>query len=186
MSDSSTTEPGGKSGNPLLDLPLEEIPGQWREHARELRRENARFRELVKQDDVKRIDAAVAAAKAEHEAQTVALLRSAREKADARVISAEVRAAARAMGICDLDALTLLDLSQVTVDPESGAVAGVTPALEAFRQSKPYLFKDVPRDTTQTRGAPRPVGDARFDARRATREELEADAKARGLRIKHY
>jgi hypothetical protein len=173
------------SNNPLRDLPLEDIPGQWREHARELRRENARLRELAKEDDAgaqKRIDGALAAAREEHQAQ----LRSAHEKADGRVVAAEVRAAARAMGLCDLDALKLLDLSQVRVDAESGEVKGAAEVLEGFRQAKPYLFKGAPRDTAQTRAAPRPSGDARFDARRATREELEADAKARGLRIKHY
>lgn len=191
MSDSSTHATSGAApGNPLLDLSLDQIPEQWREHARELRRENARFRDLLKQHDEtaqqKRIDDAVKAALSAHEQKSATLVQAERDAARQRVVQAEVRAAAGAAGIRDLDALKLLDLSAISVDAETGEVNGVKAMLDAFRKDKPYLFQDTPCDTTQTRRAPMPADSGKFDARKATREELEADAKARGLRIKHH
>ncbi len=41
--------PAAKSSNPILLRSLDEIPEDWREHARELRVENARWRRLAKQ-----------------------------------------------------------------------------------------------------------------------------------------
>jgi uncharacterized protein YdcH (DUF465 family) len=187
MSDSSTH---AASGNPLLDLSLDQVPEQWREHARELRRENARFRDLLKQYDEtaqqKKIDDAVKTALSAHEQKSATLVQAERDAARQRVVQAEVRAAAGAAGIRDLDALKLLDLSAISVDAETGEVNGVKAMLDAFKKDKPYLFQDAPRDTTQTRRAPMPADSGKFDARKATREELEADAKARGLRIKHH
>jgi len=192
MSDSSTASSAlaAKSGNPLLDAPLEEIPDQWREHARELRRENAKWREMARQQDdsvqQRRLDEAVAAARREHEEKAAALLHAERVAAGKRIVAAEVQGAALALGIQDLDALKLLDMSRVSVDAVSGEVSGVRELLEQFKESKPYLFRAAHRDTTQTRGVPPAANGRKFDARHATREELAADAKARGLNIKHF
>jgi hypothetical protein len=192
MSDSiiASSALAAKPGNPLLDAPLEEIPDQWREHARELRRENAKWREMARQQDEsaqqRRLDDALAVARREHEEKTSALLQAERAAAGKRIVAAEVRSVALALGIQDLDALKLLDTSRVSVDADSGEVGGVRELLEQFRQSKPYLFRETARDTTQTRGAPPAANGRKFDARHATREELASDAKARGLRIKQF
>ncbi len=191
MSDSSTASaPAARPGNPLLDAPLEDIPDQWREHARELRRENAKWREMARQQDEsaqqRRLDEAVAAARREHEEKTGALLQAERAAAGKRIVAAEVRAMAQAMGIADLDALKLLDTSCVAVDADSGEVSGVGELLEQFKLAKPYLFREAARDTTQTRGVPLAANGRKFDARSATREELAADARARGLNIRQF
>jgi len=191
MSDNaSSSAAAAKSGNPLLDAPLEDIPDQWREHARELRRENARWREMARQQDEsvqqRRLDDAVAAARREHESKTAALLQSERAAAGRRIVAAEVRSAALALGIQDLDALTLLDTSRIAVDADSGEVDGVRELLEQFKEAKPYLFRGAPRDTTQTRGVPPVANGRKFDARHATREELALDARARGLNIRQF
>jgi hypothetical protein len=178
-------------GNPLLDAPLEDIPDAWREHARELRRENAKYRELAKQADEeaqqKKIDAALKEAADKQKQETEALLKKEREASNKRIVSAEVRAAATAQGIQDLDALKLLDTSKITVNEETGEASGVKELIDEFKKAKPYLFKEPTVDTTQTRRPPAAEGGTKkFDASTATKEELAADAKSRGLKLRTH
>lgn len=72
------------------------------------------------------------------EAQAAA--QAATEKANQRLIRAEVKVAAAALGIVDPDAaLALADLSKVQV-ADDGTVSGVKEALEALAKAKPYLI----------------------------------------------
>lgn len=62
------------------------------------------------------------------------------ERANGLLIAAEVRTLGAPMGLLDADAaLALMDKDKVKVD-EKGAVAGAKEALEALKESKPYLF----------------------------------------------
>ena len=185
----AATPPASKTGNPILDLPIEQVPEEWREHARELRRENASLRALAKQVDDKaaqeRIDAAVKAASDAHKAETQALLQGTRDAANKRIIQAEVRAAATALGLKDADGLKLLDTSALTID-DSGDVFGVAELLAEFKKNKPYLFKEAVSDTAQSRRTPDRNSGKPFDARTARPEEIAADAKARRLTLKQH
>jgi len=185
----ATTAAAPRIGNPLLDLPIEEVPDAWREHARELRRENAALREKTKAIDEAaaqaKIDDAVKKAIDAQKAETKATLDAERAATDKRIINTELKAAAVALGIQDTDALKLVDISTLKVD-ENGEVAGVTELLEAFKTAKPYLFKAPVTETSQTRQTPPKKKVETFDARTATKEEIAADAKARGLHLKAF
>jgi len=189
MSTAAPPSPAGKTGNPILDLPIEQVPEEWREHARELRRENASLRALARQVDDKaaqeKIDAAVKAASDAHKAETEALLQGTRDAANRRIIQTEVRAAAAALGLKDADGLKLLDTSGLTVD-DSGDVSGVADLLAEFKKNKPYLFREALSDTAQSRRTPDRIGGKPFDARTARPEEIAADAKARRLTLKQH
>lgn len=183
--------PPVKTGNPLLDLPIEEVPDQWREHARELRRENASLREKTKAIDEAaaqaKIDEAVKRAIDAQKADTKATLDAEREASNRRIINAEVKAIAISLGLQDVDAIKLLDTSSLKVDETTGEVAGVAELLATFKTAKPYLFKEPPASTSSTgTPPPKPKKVETFDARTATKEELVADAKARGLNIKMF
>lgn len=179
-----------KSGNPLLDDPIETIPVEWQAHARELRRENAKFRELAKTFDEKaaqdKIDAAVKAAVDAQDAKTQEILKKERDTLNRRVIGVEVRTEAAKLGIQNMDDLKLVDTSKLAVNDETGEVAGVAELLAEFKKTRPYLFKEPVVDTTQSLKTPKKDGAKAFDARTATKEEIEADAKSRGLNLKNY
>lgn len=183
------TQPA-KTGNPLLDLPIEEVPDQWREHARELRRENANLREKTKVIDEAaaqaKIDDAVKKAIDAQKAETKATLDAERAASDRRIINAEVKAVAVSLGLQDVDAIKLVDTSALKVDETTGEVAGVTELLAAFKTAKPYLFKEPPASSSNPNPTPPKKKTETFDARTATKEEIAADAKARGLTLKHY
>jgi hypothetical protein len=181
--------PPVKTGNPLLDLPIDQVPDQWRDHARELRRENAALREKAKAIDEAaaqaKIDDAVKKAVDAQKAEAEATREADRQASNRRIINAEVKAVALSMGIQDVDALKLVDTSALKVD-DAGEVAGVSEVLEAFKTAKPYLFKAPVVDTTQTRHTPPPKKVETFNARTATKEEIAADAKARGLTLRAF
>jgi len=108
--------PPAKTGNPLLDLPIEEVPDQWREHARELRRENASLREKTKSIDEAaaqaKIDEAVRKAVEAQETKTKAIIDAEREASHRRIINSEVKGAALSIGLQDADAIKLIDISR--------------------------------------------------------------------------
>jgi hypothetical protein len=174
----------------LLDLPIDEVPDQWREHARELRRENASLREKAKVVDEAaaqaKIDEAVKKAVDAQKAETKAILDAEREASNRRIINAEVKAVAVSLGLQDVDAIKLVDTSTLKVDEATGDVTGVSDLLAAFKTAKPYLFKEPPASTTNPNPVPPKKKVETFDARTATKEEIAADAKARGLTLKHY
>jgi hypothetical protein len=182
--------PPAKTGNPLLDLPIEEVPDQWREHAKELRRENASLREKTKVIDEAaaqaKIDEAVKKAVDAQEAKTKAILDTERAASDRRIINAEVKAVAVALGLQDVDAIKLLDTSTLKVDEATGEVVGVSDLLAAFKTAKPYLFKEPPVSSSNPNPPPPKKKLETFDARTATKEEIAADAKSRGLNLKSF
>lgn len=62
------------------------------------------------------------------------------EKANSRLVAAEVKAIGASLGLVDADvALALLDKTKVKVK-DDGTVEGVKEALEALKTSKAYLF----------------------------------------------
>ena len=62
------------------------------------------------------------------------------EKANTRLVAAEVKAIGASLGLVDADvAISLLDKSKVKVK-DDGSVEGVKEALEALKTSKSYLF----------------------------------------------
>lgn len=177
-----------KAPNPLLEGPIEEVPDAWREHARELRRENANLREkakLVDENAAKaKLEAAVREAIDAQAAKTDEIIKNERAASDKRIVNTEVRAAALALGIQSMDDLKLIDTSKLTVNQETGEVSGVSELLTELKTAKPYLFKEPVVDTTQSRSTPPKDKGKVFDARNATPEELAADAKQRGLKLK--
>lgn len=182
-----TPAPAAKT-NPLLDGPIEDVPDAWREHARELRRENAALRERTKQVDEAaaqaKIDDAVKKAVDEQAAKTEGLLKAEREASDKRTIASEVRLAATRLGIVDLDGLKLADTTSLKVDPATGEVAGVDELLTAFKTARPYLFKEAPAGSSHPGAAPKPAPANKFDARKATPAEIDAEAKRLGITVK--
>jgi hypothetical protein len=86
--------------------------------------------------------AEAAAARQEAEAAKAAAETRATETekaANARIIRAEVRAAAIAAGMVDPDGIAMLDLSKVKLD-DKGAVVIPDGYFEAVKAAKPYLF----------------------------------------------
>jgi uncharacterized membrane protein YqiK len=148
------------------------------EYVRELREENKGLRlaktnaeraaEDAKAEAVKAktdAEAAVAAAKADAEAKVKEAdtrvsdgVAAAQKAADDRVISAELRTAATAAGMKDLDGLKLADLSSVKLNAE-GKVEGADALLTSLKEAKPYLFGE-PARTTTTQTAPPPAPNA--------------------------
>lgn len=92
--------------------------------------------------------------------------------ADARTIAVEVKAALRAEGIVDLDAIKLLDTSGLKVDA-NGEVVGLAELVEKAKTDKPYLFKAP--TTTTTYQPPRPGVPAPKTAKEMSAEEYSAE-----------
>ena len=68
-------------------------------------------------------------------------IREATDRANTRLIAAEVKATGADYGLVDADAaLKLMDTSAIKV-ADDGTVTGVKEAMEALKTSKPYLFK---------------------------------------------
>jgi uncharacterized protein YfiM (DUF2279 family) len=62
------------------------------------------------------------------------------EKANSRLISAEIKSLGVGMGLLDADvAMQLLDREKLKVD-DNGEITGVKEALEELQKNKPYLF----------------------------------------------
>lgn len=67
----------------------------------------------------------------------------AQKAANERILNTEIKSVARALNANDPnDVLALLDKAQVEVD-EEGNLTGVEEAVTAFKESKPWLFKQV-------------------------------------------
>lgn len=124
-------------------------PREPTEYERRLRRESAKHRTDAKmaRDEVERIKAA-------QENEKEAIRAQAKADADLRVIRAELKAAAIAAGMVDLDGLKLLDLSGVKLS-ESGDIEGADALFAAAKTAKPYLFGD--KSSTTSPVSPPPI-----------------------------
>lgn len=96
----------------------------------------------------KEINAILAKAKADKDAQLPEAAQNAikeqTEKANKKLITAEVKSIGASMGLLDADtALLLMKRDGVTVD-DDGNVSGVKEALEALETEKAYLFNKTP------------------------------------------
>jgi len=64
----------------------------------------------------------------------------AKQSADARIIGAELKAAARDAGLIDADDLRLVDLSALKLS-DKGEIDGLTALVDSLKTGKPHLFK---------------------------------------------
>lgn len=79
---------------------------------------------------------------------------------------AELKAAAVAAGLTDVDLLPLIDRRLVKIDSATGAITGIPEAIATFKTSKPTYFRDVatspppppPRSSTGLQNPPPPPG----------------------------
>ena len=104
------------------------------------------------------------------------------DQIDARIIAAEVKAAAVAAGIVDADAVRLLDLSAVKLN-EAGDAVIPDNFFDKAKQAKPYLFRNASTSTSNPT-APPPPGELR--QRRAadmTPAEIRAWKQANGIAV---
>ena len=133
-----------------------------------------------------KIDEAVKKAIDAQKVETKATLDAERAASDRRIINSEVKAVAVSLGLQDVDAIKLIDTSSLKVDETTGEVAGVAELLTTFKTAKPYLFKEPLASTSSTSTPPPKKKAETFDARTATKEEIAADAKSRGLNLKAF
>ncbi|MFH5067214.1 hypothetical protein ACHHY8_02525 [Enterobacter cloacae complex sp. 2024EL-00215] len=152
------------------------------EYVQELRAENAKYRTSAKEAR-EQLDAAQNDAKKKSE-EADQKVQSAEKAANARIIRAELKAVAVKAGMVDLDGLKLADLSSVTLG-EDGEVTGAEDLMAKLKEAKPYLFAEPSKSTTNTdvRVPPKKEPE-KFNASKATPEELRAKAKELGLNIK--
>ena len=156
--------------NPLLSIPPELVPEEWKDHVRDLRRENSGLRARMKDADGSASKAiADAVAKIKQEGDEV--LTKTQQQANERIMRAELKAAALKAGMVDLDGLKLADLSQVKLT-EDGDVDGADELMETLKKSKPYLF-GVKTDTSTTKNPPPPKSPEARNAKDMTDEEYE-------------
>ncbi len=142
------------------------------DYVRELRRENAHYRTKAKEHE----DAAQTALKAAEEQSA-----KARADADARIIRAELKAAALKAGMIDLDGLKLADLSKITLK-DDGTLDGADALMEGLKKDKPYLFGQ-PATTSHPQNAPAPTAPTPKKATEMNAAEYAA-AKAAVLKNK--
>ena len=76
-------------------------------------------------------------------------VRAATDAANDRIIRVELRAAAIAAGIVDIDALALLDRSSVKLN-DAGEVIGAAEAIAAMKAAKPWAFQASGQQTGTT------------------------------------
>jgi chromosome segregation ATPase len=109
---------------------------------------------------------------------------AAKEAADKRVMMADLKVAAKDLGIIDLEYLKLLDTSSAKMD-ENGNVTNAAEMLEAFKTAKPHMFGDGKKPGVETgttsntkKAPPASSGDTKFDAMSATADEWKAALKS--------
>ena len=109
------------------------------------------------------------------------------QKQQERIKTSELRAAAVASGLRDLDLLPLIKTDGISID-DDGNVTGIEEAIKAFKESKPIYFADSSSSTstttsTSTTGSkkPTPSADAvppKVDVRKLDKKEYEAAKRA--------
>jgi hypothetical protein len=157
---------GGGENNPPAPKNNPPEPETFsREYVRELREENKAWR-------LRHQQAKDEAEKAAKDAETATS--SATKTANDRILRAELKAAAIAAGMVDLDGLKLADLSKVTLK-EDGTVEGAEALMDEMKKAKPYLFGTPNSSSSQHT----PPGAKTPEAKKAT-EMTEAEyAEAR-------
>lgn len=162
--------------------PTEEKTSFSLEYVKELREESAKYRHNAKEARELAEKAQNEANSKVQEAEQRAL--AAQKAADDRIIRAELKAFAIKAGMVDLDGLKLADLSSVKLD-DKGEVTGAEELMTALKEAKPYLFAEPAKSTTNTDVRVPPKKETeKFNAAKATPEELRAKAKELGLNIK--
>ncbi|AYY27360.1 scaffolding protein [Bacillus sp. FDAARGOS_527] len=103
----------------------------------------------------------------------------AQEKANTRILNTEIKSIARALDANDPgDVLALLDKSSITLD-EDGNYQGVEEAVNALKESKPWMFKKVVG--ADAAGGANPGTNPRVNEILALEKELE-EAKTKALK----
>ncbi|MED3583625.1 scaffolding protein [Bacillus thuringiensis] len=103
----------------------------------------------------------------------------AQEKANARILNTEIKGIARTLDANDLgDVLALLDKSTIQLD-ENGNYQGVEEAVNALKESKPWMFKKVVG--ADAAGGANPGTNPRANEILALEKELE-EAKEKALK----
>lgn len=161
----------------VLDQPKPVKEQFSREYVHELREENkaSRVARLEAEGKVKAAEELAAKHLTDAEAKTKAIESSAND----RVLRAELRALAREAGILDLDDLKLMDVSGLKVDAD-GNVTGADALIAAFKEAKPYKFKEVSSTSSTT---PTPKADTGKPKRieDMSPAEIKAEYKKRGI-----
>ncbi len=130
--------------------------------------------ELIRRDvEVLRQEAR--SAQAERDAAIAAV----QAESNARLIRSELRVVAIKSGIIDVDALRLVDSSDLRVGAD-GSVDGAEDAIAILKVSKPYLFEEgrstqLGSTTSPARRVPAPARPDPVDARTLTREQWQTE-----------
>lgn len=152
------------------------------EYVQELRAENAKYRTSAKEAR-EQLEAAQNLVKQKGE-EADQKVHAATKAANDRIIRAELKAVAIKAGMVDLDGLKLADLSSVVLG-DDGEVTGAEDLMTKLKEAKPYLFAEPAKSTTNTEvKAPPKKEPGKFNATKATSEELKAKAKELGINIK--
>ncbi|MCT6901944.1 MAG: phage scaffolding protein [Lactobacillus sp.] len=107
----------------------------------------------------------------------------AQEKANARILNTEIKSIARTLDANDPgDVLALLDKSTIQLD-ENGNYQGVEEAVNALKESKPWMFKKVVG--ADAAGGANPGTNPRANEILALEKELE-EAKTKALKDSKY
>lgn len=130
-------DPGDPSDPPPNPNPKPAPQTFSAEYVHELREENKAWRLKAQTAETKAADLQKAADTAAQSAKDS--VAAAEKAANERVMRAEVKAAAIAAGMIDLDGLKLADMSKLTLK-DDGSVEGVDTMLTEFKTAKPYLF----------------------------------------------
>lgn len=128
------------------------------EYVRELREENKSWRlkadaleKKIKEGEemlatkIKAAEDAVANSAKEIETKVADAAKAAGDK----ILRAELKVAATAAGLVDMDGLKLADLSKVSLK-EDGTIEGAEALFKGLKEAKPYLFGAATTSTTQT------------------------------------
>ena len=149
------------------------------EYVHELREENKASR-VARLEAVGKVKAAEVLA-AKHGADAEAKVKAAESAANDKVMRSELRALAREAGILDIDDLKLIDVSSLKVN-EHGDVIGADALIKAFKEAKPYKFKET-SSTSNTDPKPKPEPGKAKKVSEMTPEERKAEAKRLGFSI---
>lgn len=155
--------------DPDAPVTVADKPREPTQHERELRSQLGRARQKLG-ETARNAEASIAATKAEYEAK----IAQASEAADRKLIRSELKAAALAAGMVDLDGLLMADVSAVKLAAD-GSVEGAAELMAILKKAKPYLFGGG--STSSTSPAPKDAPPATKSAKDMAPEEYAA-AKA--------
>ncbi|GAC1584283.1 MAG: hypothetical protein NVS3B5_18920 [Sphingomicrobium sp.] len=158
-------------------------PREPTEYEKRLRRENAA--ERVKRKETEReltaARQAIEAAKADVQTAVERARAEATTTANERIVRAELKAAAIAAGMVDLDGLKLLNLSAVKLD-DAGEVSIPEDFFAKAKEAKPYLFGSV-KTTSTAAEPPKAEPPTSKTAADMTPAELRALGNSMGIRV---